>query len=379
MISVNVGKFLRIKRHVSQITSLKVAVISDVATERSGVGTYYEDLVAQLRDRVERISLYNPSHSASRAGWKMPGDATQRITFPHVRALYGELDALGPQAVIVATPGPWGIIGVRYAKRRGIPVIIGFHTHFRGLTGLYWGRWRSHLSSALLRFVHHWLFQSSDLVLVNAPGMLEEARALGARAIEVIGTPVARDFIQRPHAPLGSTLSRVLFAGRLAPEKNIEAVIDAASRLPHLQFTIVGDGPMREQIEAAALRFSNLELLRWLTRKQLLEIFDRTDLLVLPSHLESLGSIALEGLARGRNVLVSAQCGLTEWPRLAPALFRMEVNESLAQAIERVARLPHTLRQDKARLGAEGAALMNSQAIDEWLERLNHYGTPINA
>lgn len=354
---------------------MKVAVISDVATERSGVGTYYEDLVSQLRDRVEGIALYNPSRCLSRMAWKMPGDATQRLTFPRLRALYAELDALGPAVVIVPTPGPWGVLGVRYAKRRGIPVIMGFHTHFRGLTGLYWGRWRSRLSSGLLRLVHRWLFRRSDVVLVNAPGMLEEARALGARAIEVIGTPVARGFIERSQVPLQPTLSRVLFAGRLAPEKNLQAVIDAAARLPRLQFTIVGDGPLRERIGEAASLLKNLELLGWLSRAELLAVFDRVDLLVLPSHLESLGSIALEALARGRNVLISSQCGLSEWPLLAPALFRMETGESLAQAIERVASQPSPLRQAKARLGFEGAAQMNSQAIEEWLEILNGYRT----
>lgn len=343
------------------------------------MGTYYEDLVAQLRDRGEHIALFNPSRCKSRMGWKMPGDGTQRLTLPRLRALYAELDALGPKVMVIPTPGPWGVFGVRYARRRGIPVIMGFHTHLRGLTGLYWDRWRSRLSSDILRLVHRWLFHSSDVVLVNAPGMLEEARALGAQRVEVISTPVARAFIERAPVPLGETLSRVLFAGRLAPEKNIEAIVDAAEQLPGLRFTLVGEGPMRRQIEQAASRLPNLELQPWLSRDQLLAVLDSIDLLVLPSHLESLGSIALEGLARGRNVLISAQCGLTEWPLLAPALFCMETDESLAQAIERIAAHPRTLRQEKARLGAEGAAQMNSQAIDQWIERLNGYRAACHA
>lgn len=352
---------------------MKVAIISDVQTERNGVGTYYADLVEHLKEHVQQIELYCPSCCPSRISLPMPGDATQNITFPHVRTLYARLDALAPDVVIIPTPGPWGFFGARYARRHGLPVIVGFHTHFKGLADLYWSGFRGHTSGMLLRLAHRWLFRRGEVVLVTAPGMMEEARALGARVVDVMGTPVPQSFIGRPQQPLAPKISRVLFAGRLAPEKNLESVIDAARRLPRLHFMIAGDGPMRERIEEEAKALDNLELLGWLSRAEVLELLDTVDLLVLPSHVESLGSIALEGLARGRNVLISANCGIVEWPMLEHALFRIEQDEPLAQAIRRLVEGDSRERHDKARLGAEGALQMSQRAIESWLTTLADY------
>lgn len=351
---------------------MKVAIISDVQAERNGVGTYYADLMERLKEHVQRIELYTPSCCSSWVSLKMPWDTTQIITFPNIRALHARLDILDPEIVIIPTPGPWGFVGAHYARRRGLPLIVGFHTHFKGLSNLYWRGFRGYTSGLFLRLAHRWLFRRSEVVLVNAPQMVEEALALGARAIDVIGTPLAQGFIDRPPSPLGLTLTRVLFAGRLAPEKNLETVVEAALQLPQLHFMIAGDGPMRKRIEEAASRLSNLQFLGWMPRAELLELLDTVDLLVLPSHMESLGSIALEGLARGRNVLISANCGINEWPMLERALFLIQKDEPLGHAIRRLAEGDSRVRHDKARLGAEGAMQMSQHAIEGWLKTLNN-------
>lgn len=335
------------------------------------MGTYYVDLVDRLKDHVQQIELYSPSRCPSRISLKMPWDATQRITFPQVRALYDRLDILEPEVVIIPTPGPWGLVGAFYARRRGLPMIVGFHTHFKGLANLYWSGFRGRTSGLLLRLAHRWLFRRSEIVLVNAPQMVEEAHALGARVVDIIGTPLAQSFIERPQSPLGLNLTRVLFAGRLAPEKNLEALLEAAPQLPQLQFMIVGDGPMRERIKEAASTISNLQFLGWMPRTELLDLLDTVDLLVLPSHIESLGSVALEALARGRNVLISEKCGINEWPMLEQALFHIRKDESLGQAIRRLLEGDSRTRHDKARLGAEGAMRMSQHAIEGWLATLN--------
>lgn len=45
--------------------SLRVAVVSDAAAERNGVGTYYHDLVQHLRGRVDRAELFCPRGAAT--------------------------------------------------------------------------------------------------------------------------------------------------------------------------------------------------------------------------------------------------------------------------------------------------------------------------
>ena len=363
------------KTRISKVKTLRVAIVSDVWVERNGVGTYYADLVEHLKDRVEKIEHFCPSSCPSRVVAQMPGDATQKITFPDLKTLRDRLAAFAPHIVIIPTPGPWGFFGARFALRHGLPIIVGYHTQFKGLTDLYWSGLRGRLSGFLMGFAHRWLFRRGDVVLITSPAMAQEARALGARAVDLMGTPLSPTFIGRPLQPLAQKITTVLFAGRLAPEKNLESVIEAARRLPGLRFMIAGDGPMRAQIEACARSMPNLQMLGWLPRAKVLDLLDTIDLIVLPSHVESLGSIALEGLARGRKVLVSKNCGITKWPMLDHALFRIEQSEILAQAIHRLADGNNMLQHKKAMSGPQGAIQMSEWAIDNWLNTLANHVT----
>lgn len=352
---------------------LRIVIVSDAEPERNGVGAYYADLIQHLRVHVAQAELFCPRPRAvDRIGIPMPGDSTQKIWLPRYRKLRREIRAMAPHAIVLPTPGPWGLLGAMIARQTGAAVIVGFHTHFERLTDLYWNRpWSRALGGinrAYLKLANRYLFGCGSLVLANSGAMVDEARACGAAVAELIGTPLPHAYIERPLIPPSLEIKHVLYAGRLAPEKNIGTVIDAASELPDLRFSIVGDGPLRSAFAAAANALPNLEVIGWKPREALLEMFDDVDLLVLPSHVESLGMVALEALARGRSVLVSANCGITEWPDLNEALFRLADDESLARGIERVAGTDRAVRKRKNQCGIDAARRMNDCAVEGWLE-----------
>jgi hypothetical protein len=116
-------------------------VISDAAIGRDGVGTYYEDLVSQLRPRVEDISLIAPLAGAKadhqRFSIPMPGDATQRLAYPKTRALARLLDSRAPHVVILPTVGPYAVLGLRLARRRHLNAVdeFGFTPVWAGAFG----------------------------------------------------------------------------------------------------------------------------------------------------------------------------------------------------------------------------------------------------
>ena len=365
---------LEVRDH--DVSRLRLAIVSDAELERNGVGTYYADLVDHLRDHVARVELICPGlgSSCGRLAVPMPGDPTQNIWVPRFRQLHQRLIALRPDVVIVPTPGPWGLFGARFAGQFGLAMIVGFHTPFDQIISLYGRRLTGSIAAFLLRVANRYLFHRSAIVLANSRTMVDEARALGAVAVDLIGTPLAPSFLEHASAALAPAVMRVLVAGRLAPEKNVQSVIEAAAVLPNLHFTIVGDGPMRADIATQASRFPNIEMRNWLPRLGLLELLDRTDLLVLPSHVESLGTVALEALARGRTVLASSQCGINEWPTLASATFGFQAGEPLARAIRRVAAVDIAGRRQRAMLGVVGAREMNRRALRGWLEVLAAHG-----
>ncbi|WP_051234493.1 glycosyltransferase [Marinimicrobium agarilyticum] len=356
---------------------LRVAVISDAAPGRNGVGAYYQDLLEQLGPQMSEVQLFSPTVENGR--WRtglalpLPGDRTQKLCVPNPWALKRALRRLRPQVVVVATPGPYGLLGVRLARRAGIPVLAGFHTSFEQLTQLYWqGSWRGRLVHSLFERSHRYLFAGARSVLGNSRDMLELAERMGAPATGLIGTPISAEFALTERRPYGGELERVLFAGRLAAEKNLEAVVDAASAHPSVQFSIAGDGPLRARMAAAAEALPNLKLLGWLDRAALRAEVDHHDLLLLPSHFESFGTIALEAMARERLVLVSSGCGIVQWPSLRSGLSIIHPEESAASALQRLREKTAPQRRELAQTAAGLALSLNERCLAHWCELLRH-------
>ncbi|WP_405236357.1 glycosyltransferase [Lentisalinibacter orientalis] len=355
----------------SRCERLRVAVVSDAVAERNGVGSYYSDLVGQLGSRVGRAELFCPQDSLR--GWRrrlvppLPGDRTQRLWFPRPFRLWRQLTTLAPHAVVVPTPGPFGLMGLLAARRLGIPLITGFHTHFEQLADIYWRDTFGRLSRGYLERCHRLLFRHSALVLANSPEMARLANRLGARGTRLMGTSVPREFLDRPLVAPAAEVRRLLFAGRLAEEKNLPAVLDVAERLPDLRVSIAGDGPMRPAVAAAAARLPNLDYLGWVPRERLIDTLDAHDMLLLPSRVESFGTVALEGMARGRPVIVSGDCGIAEWPELEGGLFRIGADESVIKAVTRACAAAPAVRAEMGRQAHLAARRLNDWNLRTWI------------
>ena len=355
---------------------LRIAVVSDSTPERNGVGSYYSDLVEQLSGRIARAELICPEGGHSR--WQrylvppLPGDRTQKIWLPRPFKLWIRVSSLDPHAIVVPTPGPFGLAGLLAAKRLRVPLIVGFHTHYEALTDIYWTHAFGRFCRRYLTWCNRLLFRNSSLVLANSPEMRRQAALMGAEGTELMGTSVATEFLTRPLRLPRREVSRILFAGRLADEKNVPKVIEVARARPNLRVSIAGDGPMKQLVVDATKEIPNLNYLGWVSRSELIDSMDDHDALLLPSQVESFGTVALEGMARGRLVIVSTACGISEWPELENGLFHIGGDETAAQAVDRVIALPAAYRQEKARIAREAAVRLNEWNLSSWIQRLRN-------
>lgn len=268
----------------------------------------------------------------------------------------------------------FGILCRRHPSAWGIPCRLSFdqahHTNIEKLVELYWPKLLAFPCRSLLRGLTKYMITRADCVINMNVESLEEAKRNGARWARIVGTPLPSCFFDTPRRPLCRGPFRVLFLGRLAAEKRVDLVLDAAARLPEVQFRVGGDGPMRTQVQAAAHRLPNLEYLGWLNRRDVLQALDASDVLALPSSLETFGTVALEALARHRLALVTRDCGIAQWPALAEGLFAIEREEDLAGALVRLMRTSADQRLATAQLGWRAAEQFQRETLNGWLHVL---------
>lgn len=354
-----------------KIKDIRIAIVSDAAAERNGVGTFYVDLAEHLRRHGAQVTILNPivENGEWKAGlvFPLPGDKTQKLCFPNPLTMHRQLEEIQPDLVFIATPGIYGLVGSWLAGRMRVPLIAGFHTSFEQLTELYWkNSWTGKFVHACFKLANLFIFARCPTVLANSADMVVQARNAGADDPKLVTTPVSPVFMNHPLKPFSRHIKRVLFAGRLAPEKNINVLAEAAARYPEITFTLAGDGPLRDPIAALEQRLPNLKCLGWLTRQSLREQIDLHDALVLPSHFESFGTIALEAMARRRLVIVSPGCGITAWPEYREGLCVMD-STGLDGMLTRLAALTPTELDAKAEAAWQTASRANRDALHQWL------------
>ena len=105
--------------------------------------------------------------------------------------------------------------------------------------------------------------------------------------------------------------------GRLVPQKNHDRFIRAATvvaeRLPDARFLILGDGPLRSEIEAKVRAAGLAERVRLTgVRPDARDLIARSDALVFSSDWEGLSIAALEALAAGVPVVSTDVEGMRE-------------------------------------------------------------------
>jgi glycosyltransferase involved in cell wall biosynthesis len=327
-----------------------------------------------LQDTLEHAELICPEVSSGRRSYSytltasLPGDPTQRVYFPKIHSLLPKINKINPDVIILPTPGPYGLTGYGLSKFVGATLCVGYHTQYDKLTDLYWKSIFSEMSRIYMKCYNRLLFSASDVVVGNSDEMIQRAMDDGAHTVQMIGTPISKAFLNEPAVPLSREIRSVCFCGRLTGEKNISAILSAVEQLQHLRFTIAGDGPLRDEVTAAAERNGNLQYVGWIGRNDVRGVIDDSDMMILPSKVESFGTIALEAMARRKWVLVSENCGIVNWPDLRRGVYVIRKNESLADAICRVSRIDEAARVQKANDALFAAHAFNAHTIHQWTD-----------
>lgn len=169
------------------------------------------------------------------------------------------------------------------------------------------------------RFANAVAFRASARIVVNSADVesyiVREYRAPRAR-IRVIANGVDTERF-RPAAASDPASLHVVTVGRLVRQKNHALFLDAARRLLDrgiaARFTIVGDGPLRPELEARVAALGLAAAVTFAGERDDVDAILRTAALFwLTSSWEGMPNVVLEALASGVPVVVTAVSGTRE-------------------------------------------------------------------
>jgi glycosyltransferase involved in cell wall biosynthesis len=122
-------------------------------------------------------------------------------------------------------------------------------------------------------------------------------------------------FLENPPAAEWDHDGYALFVGRLSPEKGVLTLLRAWGGLPHIPLRIVGDGPLRIEIESRLKRdgMENVVMLGERPLEECLRLMRRSRFIVFPSEwFEGLPRVIVEAYACGKPVVASRLGAMSE-------------------------------------------------------------------
>lgn len=307
---------------------MRIALVSDTYTPQvNGVTTVVVRIASALRAFGHEVVVIAPRYPGQAAldpgelripSVAFPPYPAIRLSLPRFGAVARFLDSFKPDLVHVATEGPLGLMGRRYAVQRGVPLVTSYHTNFPQYARHYGAGTFEPLVWKWLRWFHR------PAVLTQTPGEAVarelERRGIGrpvvwGRGVDTVHfSPSRRSAGWRRWLAGDDDTAVVLHVGRLAPEKNVdvlaEAWIAARERVgQRATFVLAGEGPETRRLLA---QLPWARQLGFLDRDKLADVYASADICVLPSKTETCGLVALEAMASGLAVIAADAGGFRE-------------------------------------------------------------------
>ena len=301
--------------------SLRIAVVTETyPPDINGVALTLSLLVEGLRQRGHEIQLVRPGQpgeslsgdTAGRdtlvRGFPIPFYRQLRMGLPARRALLKQWSRDRPDVVHVATEGPLGWSAIQAARKLRLPVSTDFRTNFQAYAHHYRLGWLRGAITAYLRKFHN----AADSTMVPTVQLRDELDRLGFERLTVMPRgvdtqrfgPHQRSDALRQAWGLGPDDIAVLYVGRLAAEKNLQALVKGyaqlRSRCPSARVVLVGDGPLREELQTL---MPEALFCGFQSGQALAEHYASADVFAFPSITETFGNVTLEALASGLPVV----------------------------------------------------------------------------
>jgi glycosyltransferase involved in cell wall biosynthesis len=243
----------------------------------------------------------------------------------HARRVERMLEWFQPDLVHVTGPSDIGLLGAYLAHRAGLPIVGSWHTNLHEYASRrlmpYLRRLprlsdaRCHRLAQLAQRGSLWatllFYKLSKVTLAPNAEWADVLRGRFRRQTFVMTRGVDTTLFSPDKRTRTDAALNIGYVGRLSAEKSVRTLASvahalAAEGVPHVRFTIVGDGSEREWLRQNVPGAVFTGVLRG---ADLSAAYANMDLFVFPSETETVGNVVLEAMASGVPVVAMAQGG----------------------------------------------------------------------
>jgi 1,2-diacylglycerol 3-alpha-glucosyltransferase len=291
----------------------------------NGVVASVDALADGLRSRGHEVftfAPYMPGNEEAGGVLRMPSlplptNTAYRLTLPVVSRRNRNRVIKRLSLIHVHSPFVTGWMGLRYARRYGIPLVYTYHTQLEAYA--HYIPFEPNATRFAASQLTRAFANQADAVVVPTPAMAARLRELGVTAkLEIVpsGIDIARFGSGRRDERLRKRLGAsnadrmLLYVGRLGKEKNVELLLEALALAADdsLKLIVAGDGPIRHDLERRAAECGVAEktcFLGAVPRDELPDLYASADAFVMPSTTETQGLVIAEALAAGTGIIAA--------------------------------------------------------------------------
>lgn len=301
---------------------MNVLIVTDTYTpEINGVARTLETLARGMAKRGHKVGVITTTPELNfwrdedplvkvRRVWSIPvpGYSSLRMGLIGKKRLGDVMDEWKAEAVYVAVETPMGLAAIRAARKRGLPVVSGFHTNFHHYMENYRLPFLRKMAAAYLRWIHN----LTQRTLTPSKDTAAELKAVGINGVGLMGRgvdttlfhPARRDEHLRAAWGAVDDAPVLLFVSRLALEKNLPLTANVMRRLlernPRAKGVFVGDGPRAQWLRGLNMPFVIAGARRG---EDLARHYASADVFLFPSVTETYGNVLPEAMASGLSTV----------------------------------------------------------------------------
>ena len=324
---------------------MRILLVHNRYTQRGGEDIVFEAELNLLRQRGNEVFVWEEYNDRLVGQSQLKSAANTIWSFESQKTLEGLLQEYRPDVAhfhntfLKISPAAYYT-----CQKAGVPVVQTLHNYRLACPAANflrdghvceaclgkWGMWPSirygcwHASRpqtavvAAMLTAHRWLgtWQKQVNVYITltefARQKFMDAGIPGDRIMvkpNFIASPPTLSFASSPRLPYA------LFVGRLSPEKGAELLVQAWQSLPDVSLRIVGDGPMRAELEEFVRQkgMTQIEFCGPRPQSEVLEMMQEARLLVVPSRAyEGLPTALLEAFSRHLPVIATRHGSMGE-------------------------------------------------------------------